>query len=260
MKRKNPSDGTKEFATTDSMDGCNVLPEIQFVGTRLRVDTTRVLYVGGTLPPWGAAGERSEFDIKPPLGAPLLIFPRGYPLKSSSQVDITARRWGFEIRVFPLLCELPKAIEPHLPVIPLATRSQHVVFTYDQVVRPHHSYRPSGGLPRGKPRTRHMWICLQLSGARGVDNGGIRAQKTVMFFGDIKKNCNVTKEPVLKSLTTTVGLRSEAATFISFRTQYNGVLTYSTYCRITTNCAVILFQISTVCNCGGFDRAETIQQ
>ena len=25
------------------MDGCNVLPETQFVGTRLRVDTTRVL-------------------------------------------------------------------------------------------------------------------------------------------------------------------------------------------------------------------------
>ena len=61
-----------------------------------------------------------------------------------------------------------------MPVIPLATRSQHVDFAYDQVVRPHRSYRPSGGLPRGKPRTRHMWICLQLSGARGVDNGGVK--------------------------------------------------------------------------------------
>ena len=28
---------------TDSIDGCNVLPETQFVGTRLRVNTTRVL-------------------------------------------------------------------------------------------------------------------------------------------------------------------------------------------------------------------------
>ena len=56
------------------MDSCNVLPEIQFVGTHLRVDTTQVLSVGGTLPPWGAAGERSEFDIKLPLGAPLLNF------------------------------------------------------------------------------------------------------------------------------------------------------------------------------------------
>ena len=40
------SDGTKEFVTTDSMDGCSVLPETQFVGTRLRVDATWVLSVG----------------------------------------------------------------------------------------------------------------------------------------------------------------------------------------------------------------------
>ena len=69
------SDGTNESASTDSMDGCNILPETKLVGTRLRVDTTRVLSVGGSIPPWGAAGERSEFIIKPPFGAPLLIFP-----------------------------------------------------------------------------------------------------------------------------------------------------------------------------------------
>ena len=113
------SDGTKEFATTDSMDGWNVLPEIQFVGTRLRVDTTRVLSVGGSLPPWGAAGEWSEFNIKPPLVAPLLIFHRGYLLKSFPQVDTSTRQRGFEIRGFPLLGELPKAIESHLPVCQL---------------------------------------------------------------------------------------------------------------------------------------------
>ena len=104
---------------TDSMDGCNVLPETKFVGTRLRVDTTRVLSVGGSLPPYGAAGERSEFNIKPPLGAPLLIFPRGYLLKSFPQVDTSARQRGFKVRVFPLLGELRKAIEPHLPVCQL---------------------------------------------------------------------------------------------------------------------------------------------
>ena len=101
------------------MDGCNVLPEIQQVGTHLRVDTTQVLSVGGSICPWGAAGERSELNIKPPLGTPLLIFPRGYLLKSFPQVDTSARQRGFEIRVFPLLCELPKAIEPHLPVCQL---------------------------------------------------------------------------------------------------------------------------------------------
>ena len=111
------SDCTKEFATIDSMHGCNVLLETQFVGTRLRVDTTRVLSVGCSLPHCGAAGERSEFNIKPPLGAPLLISPRGYLLKSFPQVDTSARQWGFEIRVFPLLGELPKAIESHLPFV-----------------------------------------------------------------------------------------------------------------------------------------------
>ena len=65
--------------------------------------------------PCGAAGERSEFNIKPPIGAPLLIFPRGYLLKSFPQVYTSARQRWFEIRVFPLQGELPKAIEPHLP-------------------------------------------------------------------------------------------------------------------------------------------------
>ena len=100
----------------DSMDGCIVQPETQFAGTRQREDTTRVLSVEGSLPPWGSAGERSDFSIKLPLGAPLLIFPRGYLLKSFPQVDTSARQRGFEIRVFPLIGELPKAIEPHLPV------------------------------------------------------------------------------------------------------------------------------------------------
>ena len=47
------------------------------------VVTTRVFSVRGSLPPWGAAGERSEFNIKPPLGAPLLIF--GISATSSGQ-------------------------------------------------------------------------------------------------------------------------------------------------------------------------------
>ena len=74
---------------------------------------------GGSLPPCGAAGERSELSIKSPLGAPLLILPRGHPLKSFPQVDTSARQRGFEIRDFLLLGEPPKAIEPHLPVCQL---------------------------------------------------------------------------------------------------------------------------------------------
>ena len=101
------------------MDGCNVLPETQFVGTSLRVDTTRVLYVGVTFLLAELPERGQSFNIKPPLGAPLLIFPQGYLLKSFPRVDTSARQWGFEIRVFPLLGELPKAIEPHLPVCQL---------------------------------------------------------------------------------------------------------------------------------------------
>ena len=82
---------------TDSMDGCNVQLETQFVGTRLHMDNTQILSVGGSLPPLGAAGERSEFNIKPPLGAPLLNFPRGYLLMSFPEVDAFARQRRFEI-------------------------------------------------------------------------------------------------------------------------------------------------------------------
>ena len=65
-----------------------------------------------------------------------------------------------------------RATPASLPDIPLVTRSQQEVFAYDQVVWPNRSYRPSGVLNRVDPRTLHTWNCLQLSGARGVDNGG----------------------------------------------------------------------------------------
>ena len=131
---------------TSSVDGCGILPETQFVQTCLCVDTTQVLSVGGSIPQWVATGERPEFDIKPPLVTSLLIFPRSYLLKSFPQEETFSRQQGFKIRVFPLLGEMPKAIKPHLTAIQLATRSHHVVFAYDQVVRPHSSYRPLGGL------------------------------------------------------------------------------------------------------------------
>ena len=50
------SDGAEGFVTNGSVDGCNVLPETMFVGTRLREHTTMVLSVWGSLPPTGAAG------------------------------------------------------------------------------------------------------------------------------------------------------------------------------------------------------------
>ena len=49
------TNGSNEFATTDSMDGL----ETTFVGTRLRVDTTRVFYVGVPIP-LGRLPERGQ--------------------------------------------------------------------------------------------------------------------------------------------------------------------------------------------------------
>ena len=71
-------------------------------------------FVGGSLPPCGAAGERSELNIKPPFGTPLLMYRRCYFLKSFPQVDTSAKQRRLEIRVFPLLGELPTAIQSHL--------------------------------------------------------------------------------------------------------------------------------------------------
>ena len=45
------SDGTEKLTTTDSVDGCGVLPETQFVGTHLHAYNTLVLSVGGSPSP-----------------------------------------------------------------------------------------------------------------------------------------------------------------------------------------------------------------
>ena len=80
------------FATTGSVDDCNVLPETKYVRTCLFVDTTQFLSVRRFLPPMAAAKERLEFHIKLSLGAPLRISPPGYLLKSFPQVDTSARQ------------------------------------------------------------------------------------------------------------------------------------------------------------------------
>ena len=96
--------------TTDSVDGCSILLETQFVGSRLHVNTTWILSVGVPFP-YVSCRREARVDIKPPLGAPLLIFP---PEVFEKRLAL-ARQQGFEFRIFPLLGELPKAIEAHLP-------------------------------------------------------------------------------------------------------------------------------------------------
>ena len=51
------SGGTETSALTGSVDGCSVLPETEFVGTRLHKDKTQVLSVG-------TAEDRPGFDIR----------------------------------------------------------------------------------------------------------------------------------------------------------------------------------------------------
>ena len=67
-----------------------------------------------------------------------------------------------------------------MSIIPLTALSKHVVLAYDKVIGPHRNYCPLDGLPSEKPGTLSgfvdRWI-FQLSGARGVDNGGVRAQE-----------------------------------------------------------------------------------
>ena len=108
-------------------------------------------------------GSTPDFSLRL---SPEVFSAKGYFRKTAGfEISFPSPRWA---------AKGYRASPARLPVIPLATLSHHVVLAYDQVVWPHRSYSPSGGFPRGKPRTRHMWICLQLSGGRGMDNGGVR--------------------------------------------------------------------------------------
>ena len=100
--------------------------------------------------PYGSCLREARVWRQSRVGAPLHIFPRGYLLKPFPQGDTSSIPWcvAKDYRFSPA----------RLPVLPLATRSQRVVFAYDQVIRPYRTYYPSGGLPRGKPQSRHSSI------------------------------------------------------------------------------------------------------
>ena len=66
------SDDTENLEIISSVGGCSNLPVS--LSLYLHVYTTLVLSVGVSSP-MGAAAERPEFDTKPSLGAPILIFP-----------------------------------------------------------------------------------------------------------------------------------------------------------------------------------------
>ena len=146
--------------------------------------TSHRLHLWGNPSPCGAAREISEFSIKPPLGAPLLIFPRCYLLKSFPQVDTSARQRGLKIGVFPLLGELPKAIEPHLPVcqlyrwqLGLNIFSSTTTKSLDPIV--------ATALRVGFPSESHGPATCEFAcycPARGIDNGGVRAMASKLLL------------------------------------------------------------------------------
>ena len=81
----NKSDGTENIATTGSVDSCSILPETQFVRT---MHGHLMDFIRRGFPILMKASRlRPEFHIKPPLGAPLIIFSQGYLLKSFPQRD-----------------------------------------------------------------------------------------------------------------------------------------------------------------------------
>ena len=112
------SSGTEKFVTTRSVMVAMSCQRPSLSGPAFAW-TPHMFYLWGYPFPIRAAIEWPEFDIKPSLGIPLLIFSCGHLLKSFPHVGTSASQRVFEIIVFPLLGELPKAIEPQLPICQL---------------------------------------------------------------------------------------------------------------------------------------------
>ena len=106
------------FAMTNSVDGCSILPVTLFVRTSLLVDTTRISSVRRSIPTMGAARVTHQTAF--------MGFNHDFSLRLSHEVFSTRGYFrkiaGFEIKVFPLLGEMPKAIQPHLHVCQLYRR------------------------------------------------------------------------------------------------------------------------------------------
>ena len=81
-------------------------------------------------------------------------------------MDASARQQGLKSEFYHSFVSCQRLLSHICPFASYTAgnSSQYVVFAYDLAVRPHRSYRHSGGLPRGNPRNIHgvsMWILLQ---------------------------------------------------------------------------------------------------
>ena len=138
--------GTKTYVTTGSLNGCSIQPETKFVSTRVCVDTARVLCVGRflTLLELPVRGQCLTSNSLQGLHSWIFlkviswhhyhegILPHDIGgLKSESSISKVSYQWR---------CTSPA----NLLVIPPSTLPQHVLFAYQQVIRPNFPWNSLG--------------------------------------------------------------------------------------------------------------------
>ena len=138
---------------TGPLDGCSILLETRFVRTRQCVDTTQVLSVGGFLPSMGAAEKRPEFGNKSTFRGSTPDFSLLFSLKSFHKGILFQDSGGLESDFYLSLvsCQRQWSLTCPFASYIAGTPSHHVIFAYDQIIRTHRSYCPSGGLLMEKP-------------------------------------------------------------------------------------------------------------
>ena len=130
--------------TTFSADDCSILPEIQFIGIRMRVDTCFICR--GVPSPYGSYlwGSTTLLGELPKSNEPQLPVCQSY-------------HWQFG----PTMWSSPttKSLDPII-----------VTTLWVDLLQ----VEKLGSTTGGKTRTYYRWICLKLSGDRDVKNRGIR--------------------------------------------------------------------------------------
>ena len=135
---------------------------------------------------------------------------RSYFLKSFPQGDNSARQRGLksEYCLSQVSCQRLSSLTCPFAGNTTGNTVQASIRRLRPCRRPHHSYRPSVGLPRGDPRTRHRW---KLSGAKVVENGGVRADPNASVM-----KCKVTPHTAQN----TTGVKEKTYSCITFSNTY----------------------------------------
>ena len=150
---------------TGSVDEWSVASETQDVGTCLRV----ALFVGVPVP-YQSYQRLARVRHKATLGAPLLIYSRGYLLMFFHKGILPQENRGLK-SVFNFMGQLPKATETHQPICQLYCWQLGPTKWPSPTTKsfiPHYSYRPSSGLPRESLEPATCGLANKRSDARGM--------------------------------------------------------------------------------------------